>query len=195
MILKQLVRFLTKGATTNGNVPCCYHHTTDIEFPLVNYSTSFSKDYWGNYSGTLGDYMSSISLSEPINTWSSNTSATNRYHFLCLVGGGTTPATVDDRQLENLYTTDQLTQNTQSLQYLNMKMNVTTTYTNKTDSNLTINEIGLGMYNKHMYTANTTGTCGAALLTREVLSTPIVLAPGESRTFALTIDFLDMLTQ
>lgn len=139
--------------------------------------------------------MINISLSAPINTWDTNAYTSNRYCFLCLVGGGTTPATVEDRQLENLYTTDQLTQNTQSLSYLNEKMNVTTTYTNKTDSNLTINEIGLGMYNQHMFSPNTTGNCGAALLTREVLSTPIVLAPGESRTFALTIDFLDMLTQ
>lgn len=195
MILKQLVRFITINDVSNSMRPCCYHHTTNELFPLCdNVRAHYA-------SGDIATYEEGIALEKPNNKTSSNGSYQNNdYKFLCLVGGGTTAPTVEDRQLENLYGTAQLEQNTGSTSYKDMKMNVITTYTNKTDSNLTINEIGLGFVNQHHAigaTAYDTSYVigGAALLTREVLSTPIVLASGESRTFAITIDFLDMLTQ
>ena len=104
-----------------------------------------------------------------------------------LLGSGTTPATVEDYYLETLITTLTHIRSTKSRN--NNTLTFTTTWQNNTGAAITINEFGVHMVNKRTTTKDTT----SIMYTRTVSEEPVVMQPGDSRTFTVSIDFSKML--
>lgn len=96
-------------------------------------------------------------------------------------GTGTTPPQLTDYKLENIIQTGYTDINgiaSCSTNKLILSQVVTAT------SNITINEVGIRLC------SNTTGaSLTSALITRTVLSEPVVLTSGQSKTFTVEIDY------
>lgn len=101
----------------------------------------------------------------------------------CLIylGTGNVTPTIDDYKLSGDLVTG-LTPQAQSTTANNNSITFSAIATNNTESPVTIKEIGLGGY----YASST--PC-VFLLTRDVLTTPVTLNVGDSKTFSITIDF------
>lgn len=112
------------------------------------------------------------------------------------IGTGNTPVTYDD------YTLSGEILDNQKLTYISYKINydaegrkvsktVTYTYTNETDSNITISEWGLFRQwrtNNGSSAVLFSNSAYNILLYREVLETPITIEPGTSATLKFKID-------
>ncbi len=96
------------------------------------------------------------------------------------LGAGNVTPTIDDYKLSGELVTD-LTPQKKSTTANNNSITFSAIATNNTESPVTIKEIGLGGYNSSI-------PC-AVLLTRDVLTTPVTLNVGDSKTFSITIDF------
>ena len=97
------------------------------------------------------------------------------------LGTGNVTPTIDDYKLSGELVTG-LTSQEQSTTANNNSITFSAIATNNTESPVTIKEIGLGGY--------VTGTTACViLLTRDVLTTPVTLNTGDSKTFSITIDF------
>lgn len=107
------------------------------------------------------------------------------------LGSGTTPPTIDDYKMENAITTNlnaggvtrSFNANTS-----NSSLTVVQPIVNTGTNTITISEIGL--FGKK----SPTSTYGCILLSRDVI-TPVTIAPNESKTFVVTIDFAQMSTR
>lgn len=101
----------------------------------------------------------------------------------CLIylGTGNVTPTIDDYKLSGELITG-LTSQAQSTTVNNNSITFSAIATNNTESPVTIKEIGLG----GPYAGDT--PC-VFLLTRDVLTTPVTLNVGDSKTFSITIDF------
>lgn len=97
------------------------------------------------------------------------------------LGTGNVTPTIDDYKLSGELVTG-LTSQGKSTTANNNSITFSAIATNNTESPVTIKEIGLGGY----YTGTT--PC-VFLLTRDVLTTPVTLNVGDSKTFSITIDF------
>lgn len=97
------------------------------------------------------------------------------------LGDGNTPPTVDDYKLSGNLITGLRTQ-TQNTTANNNSITFSIIVTNNTNNSVTVKELGLaGCYSSgdNYYTV---------LLTRDVLSDPVTLNTGDSKTFSVTID-------
>lgn len=107
-----------------------------------------------------------------------------------VLGSGTTPPTIDDYKMENAITTNlnaggvtrSFNANTS-----NSSLTVVQPIVNRGTNTITISEIGL--FGKNSPMAN--DSC--ILLSRDVI-TPVTIAPNETKTFVVTIDFAQMST-
>lgn len=96
------------------------------------------------------------------------------------LGTGNVTPTIDDYKLSGELVTG-LTSQEKSTTANNNSITFSAIATNNTESPVTIKEIGLGGY-------CTGSTPFVALLTRDVLATPVTLNTGDSKTFSITID-------
>ena len=96
------------------------------------------------------------------------------------LGAGNVTPTIDDYKLSGELVTG-LTRQEKSTTANNNSITFSAIATNNTESPVTIKEIGLGGYNS--------STPCVVLLTRDVLTTPVTLNVGDSKTFSITIDF------
>ena len=109
------------------------------------------------------------------------------------IGKGTTPPVLDDYLLENPITSgltslglsNNVYGNTEYL--LSSGMTFSETLYNGDSANVEISEIGL-------LSCASSDKYGCDLLTRDVLTTPIVIKPGEAKTITVNIDFTQMST-
>ena len=97
------------------------------------------------------------------------------------LGTGNVTPTIDDYKLSGELVTG-LTSQEKSTTANNNSCTFSAIATNNTKSPVTIKEIGLGGY-----PPNSPGC--VFLLTRDVLTTPVTLNVGDSKTFSITIDF------
>ena len=125
-----------------------------------------------------------------------------------LFGTGVTEPTFDDYKMENGFFNPNAIEYTTFVKKMPIDFNALLTFSTtvkniKTEGNIEIKEIGFVMGTNHTVTEtiylesamtidgdlaiDTTGRY--VLLAREVLETPVVLAPGESRTFEIAIKF------
>lgn len=106
------------------------------------------------------------------------------------IGSGTTPPTIDDYKMENAITTNlnaggatrSFNANTS-----NSSLTVVQPIVNIGTNTITISEIGL--FGRQSPTSDS----ACILLSRDVI-TPVTIAPNESKTFVVTIDFTQMST-
>lgn len=111
-----------------------------------------------------------------------NASWSQGYAYMVL-GTGETPPTVEDYKLSGELITG-LTDQGQPTLDDNNSLTYSILVTNNKEQPVTIKEVCLAVG-----TGNTTSTSGAAaLLTRDVLATPVTLNTGDSKTFSITID-------
>lgn len=96
------------------------------------------------------------------------------------LGTGNVTPTIDDYKLSGELVTG-LTSQQKRTTANNNSITFSAIATNNTESPVTIKEIGLGGYDSRNYCV--------ALLTRDVLTTPVTLNVGDSKTFSITIDF------
>ena len=95
------------------------------------------------------------------------------------LGTGNVTPTIDDYKLSGELVTG-LTSQEKSTTANNNSITFSAIATNNTESPVTIKEIGLGGYYEN--------TACVFLLTRDVLTTPVTLNTGDSKTFSITID-------
>lgn len=180
------------------NMMVLYHFTTDYTSThntgnelYINNKASFGdgninvKRSDGSVAGFVKDYHANFNL------YIAPLSPQN----IC-IGTGNTPVTYDDYTLSG-----EIIDNTK-LSYVSYEINydaegrkvsktVTYTYTNETDSNITISEWGLF---RHWITAGSgnsylfSNSAYDILFYREVLETPITIEPGTSATLKFKID-------
>lgn len=104
------------------------------------------------------------------------------------IGSGTTAPTVNDYKMENAITTN-LNASGVSKSFVAdtscSSITVTQPITNIGTTSITVSEVGL------FCAYNTAGAC--LLLSRDIIS-PVTIAPNESKTFIVTIDFAQMST-
>lgn len=163
---------------SNGDVPS--------QTVLYNVLSKFEK-FWNG--STLND-SSSVNYST---------------YMLLLVGTGTTPPTVDDYKLEAPLFNDDITLLAVSNPCGIMNGTITATHQNQGDTNITINELGagviIGLGNTNSTASVTSSSSNAPLyggcfqLTRSVLTVPVILEPGATRTFSVTIDLTNLATE
>lgn len=160
----------TKGMTgeikTTGGTVCNPASKTYMDFPQISGLNSNCSICIG--SGTYD--------STSIPTGSFNFSGCQIY-----LGTGNVTPTIDDYKLSGELVTG-LTSQEKSTTANNNSITFSAIATNNTESPVTIKEIGLGGY----FTGST--PC-VFLLTRDVLTTPVTLNVGDSKTFSITIDF------
>jgi hypothetical protein len=107
-----------------------------------------------------------------------------------VIGSGTTTPTINDYKMENAITTNLNAGGvTRSFNANNSNSSLTVVQpiVNLGASTITISEIGL--FAKYNAASNT----GCLLLSRDIIS-PVTIAPNESKTFVVTIDFTQMST-
>ncbi len=106
------------------------------------------------------------------------------------VGTGTTPAAESDYNLENEISADNLRIRLSSVHFAESGKGVLRyylTFTNQSQNELTISEIGMFKWlNLFNYSTNLKSEY-SVLFGRQVLTSPIVLLPGEMKMFALEI--------
>lgn len=118
-----------------------------------------------------------------------NANVSNSLGIGLVIGSGTTPPTIDDYKMENAITTNlnaggvtrSFNANTS-----NSSLTVVQPIVNRGANTITISEIGL--FARYDGASN-----GCILLSRDVI-TPVTIAPNESKTFVVTIDFTQMST-
>ena len=170
---------------------------------IFSYKNSINTDY--NNSFYFGNYTWRGPAIDPFNS-------DNLQSYNCpmsiLFGTGVTEPTFDDYKMENGFFNPNAIEYTTFVKKMPIDLNALLTFSTtvknvKTEGNLEIKEIGFVMgtsdsaaepiYLESAMTIDgdlaidTTGRY--VLLAREVLETPVVLAPGESRTFEIAIKF------
>lgn len=106
------------------------------------------------------------------------------YAYMVL-GTGETPPTVEDYKLSGELMTS-LTYQGQPTLNDNNSLTYSILVTNNTEQPVTIKEVCLAIGTSGI---SSTAAGAAALLTRDVLATPVTLNTGDSKTFSITIDF------
>ena len=117
------------------------------------------------------------------------------FNFGVVLGGGGTPPTVNDYKLENRYNYNQFQLISKSGNFNNSQITLTITVKNITEENISVQEVGIACNNNNTSTMNTGRV--SLLLTRSVLTQPVVIQPEEIKTFTASIDlnkFIDNTT-
>ena len=152
--------------TTAGNLTT--YDTNTCGSPILDNAATLNYISYFLYNGT--------------STTPANGSNIIKMYFAC--GDGDTPPTASDYKLSGNLITD-LTNQVQLTTANNNSITFSIVVTNNTENPITIKEVGICLgYNY----APGQSYC-AVLLTRDVLSTPVTLNTGDSKTFSITIDF------
>lgn len=106
------------------------------------------------------------------------------YSYMAL-GTGDTPPTVEDYKLSGELITSLTYQGRTTLND-NNSLTYSILVTNNTEQPVTIKEVCLALGTASV---NSSSSGAAALLTRDVLATPVTLNVGDSKIFSITIDF------
>lgn len=112
-----------------------------------------------------------------------NTTWNTGYAYMVL-GTGETPPTVEDYKLSGELVTDLTSQGQPTLND-NNSLTYSILVTNNKKQPVTIKEVCLAIGTS----SQSSSSGAAALLTRDVLATPVTLNTGDSKTFSITIDF------
>lgn len=112
-----------------------------------------------------------------------NTNWPTSYPYMVLGTGNVTP-TIDDYKLSGELVTGLTSQGLPTLND-NNSLTYSILVTNNTEQPVTIKEVCLAIGTAD----ESVSAGGAALLTRDVLATPVTLNTGDSKTFSITIDF------
>lgn len=159
------VKLHTTGGTWNSLRPACYGSA--------------------NYNGSMPYYLYHIGRT--------GTGTDYRQYIAIAIGKGTTPPTLDDYLLEDPITSGLTSLGVSNNAYdsteylLSSGLTFSETLFNGGSADVEISEIGLlSNGGAHTY--------GCDLLTRDVLTTPIVIKPGEAKTITVNIDFTQMST-
>lgn len=128
-------------------------------------------------------YSSSLSSSNPTSDYEQPDSTTSTFtgqlmnKIGIIVGSGTTPPIFNDYKMEN-HLLNTLTFSNNTVSKKARVQVLTQSVTNPTSETITINEVGVYGYAEN----------GCYLLTRSIIS-PVTLAPNETKTFTVKIDF------
>ena len=148
----------------------------------------------GAYSAGIGNQLGCLMLDKLGGQMITDSSTRTNLYMGVLVGSGSTAATYDDYKLDSMITSGvTLVNNSGTLTQQSvfdgdthhLRSVRSFTINNSSASNITINEIGLAI------AANSTGTTANGYLTlvyREVLDSPVTLAPSESMILQFTRD-------
>lgn len=164
--------------------------TVDMSANPIRGTNGTYRDYVHTYSTSYADSP----LHRPVNAIVSQTATTwtNEYYWSNLVvGSGTTPVTMEDYRIESEITTLSCLSVSVSYDPENGTVTYDKTIKNTSSGTITVSEIGivgLMKYYSSVHTSNS-GTTFPVLCYREVLDTPIVVAPGESFTVSITHKF------
>lgn len=109
----------------------------------------------------------------------------NTAYAYMVLGTGETPPTVEDYKLSGELITG-LTYQGQPTLNDNNSLTYSILVTNNKEQPVTIKEVCLALGNDDL---SSSSSGAAALLTRDVLATPVTLNTGDSKTFSITIDF------
>lgn len=146
------------------------------------------KSTYGNVRATKFGFYPNINIYAD-NYNEDNTNVSDTLGIGLVIGSGTTPPTIDDYKMENAITTNlnaggvtrSFNANTS-----NSSITVVQPIVNIGANTITISEIGL--FARYDGASN-----GCMLLSRDVI-TPVTIAPNESKTFVVSIDFTQMST-
>ena len=140
------------------------------------------------------DYKSSmVTVSEAIYNNTSFTSTTNNCYFAVIFGDGNVPPTIDDYKLSGQFLDNtKLALNQTTYPSLGIdSITFPVTMRNITSDVITIKEIGLALEPR-----GTNSSQGyLILLTRDVLSEPVILEPQGIKNFEISIDTLSFIRQ
>ena len=160
------------------------------DLKLVNSNGETAKDFFNNtnaYPSILFGYeTTSRNVDINYNDMDADSSYNHSRIGICF-GKGTEKETLDDYTLTSLENNPKC----KSLQVLRADasfiMQVISTVTNPTNENITINEIGIGLwgYGKTGLTSNRWKE--QVLIFRRVLENPVTILPDESYTFAISL--------
>ena len=207
VITKNFYKAMHHGLS-GANYPILYNNIfglsdNDKVKTTFSYKNSINTDY--NYSFYFGNYTWKGPAIDPFN---SDNLKSYRCPMSILFGTGVTEPTFDDYKMENGFFNPNAIEYTTFVKKMPIDFNALLTFSTtvkniKTEGNLEIKEIGFVMgtsgnviepiYLESEMTIDgdlaidTTGRY--VLLAREVLETPVILAPGESRTFEIAIKF------
>lgn len=144
--------------------------------------------YGNTYYHSLGLTVSTALYANNYNEKSGEISNTRSLGLAIAIGSGTTTPTINDYKMENAITsnlnTAGATRNTVADPSSSI-VTLTQPITNTGESSITVSEVGVF----GAYVAD--GPC--ILLARDVIN-PVTIAPNESKTFVVTIDFAQMST-
>lgn len=97
------------------------------------------------------------------------------------IGSGITEATLDDYRLDLIPSTNLTETSNRYLYDNNLNFIISKAFTNTGTENIIVNEVGIISYaGTSKYTI---------LLTRTVLDAPVIINPGQTKTFTIKIDF------
>lgn len=150
------------------------------------FSSSFLGDGFKTTANTPGTSLSGSNLSSITGQrYSENNRTMNVYSLIFIaLGSGTTPPTVDDYKLVSKIPDAITNYSNNTLTYFSNTMILTQTVTNISTNteNIEVNEVGIGL------AGNQTLSYPCFLITRSVLPETVVIAPGETKTFTVTLD-------
>lgn len=129
---------------------------------------------------TDGEFWSTFQSSYAmLNKASKNTTEINKEEdgIFALVGSGTTPATSEDFKLESALGL-QVFSNSIGFPTKGATLSYSRAFRNDTAEPVTVNELGMYMCSKQ---------AGNVMFAREVFDTPVVIEPGESKTFTFVL--------
>ena len=207
VITKNFYKAMHHGLSEAG-YPVLYNNIFGISYnkkveTRFSYKNSINTKYDGNFSFGACNWKGPA-----IDPFNSGNLSDFRCPMSILFGTGVTEPTFDDYKMENGFFNPSAIEYTNNKKKMPIDFNAllifsTTVKNIKTEGNLEIKEIGFVMgtsdsaaepiYLESAMTIDgdlaidTTGRY--VLLAREVLETPVVLAPGESRTFEIAIKF------
>lgn len=169
----------------------CFANNTITGYGTTMYikdTTNSNTDIQSNQNQNMSSYNSAAEVGYK-NRDVTTTMATDAYsNLMCRVGTGTTEPTIDDYMLEAIIPSTTLEIQAQNYDMStvanNQLVHLTYIFSNKTQEDVTINEIGL--FTKSNYISGNTRPC---LIWREVLSEPIVIKAGKSKSISIDLDF------
>lgn len=153
---------------------------------LTCYQSNIARIHNGNYIDSQGSNLILHAGSFGNTYYMTNSTSVSNCSQLIL-GAGDTPVTENDYRLSSLITNGALTLKS----WTNLKKDGDNSfidglfvYANETNEDVTVKEMG------YLWDAGSNGSY--ALMTREVLETPVVIHPTETRSFRGTISFEDI---
>ena len=180
MLLDNFRYFIVNALKTRFNFSSTTTATPRIKFTD---GSLFSQNSYSIQPFAISDIVIELLPSKFYNT-SVNVSNWSPAYAYMVLGTGDTPPTVEDYKLSGELITGLTSQGLPTLSD-NNSLTYSISVTNAETQPITIKEVCLAIGTG----TSTSKTGAAALLTRDVLATPVTLNTGDSKTFSITIDF------